>query len=231
MTELPSEEVEGLVEKLGEEGRAEETLPSEVEELLRVLESNAPYLDRCSAALELGNLGTSSPRILQALTVAQVSDSHPDVRRAAAGSLRAPVHKEYLQQHPDVVESTKSALQQVPGKGEPRRGMPRAQRVGLIRSLVVSPIAGLAVGVALAIWDADQSLFHDAGLTCGTGFLVALTVGAVVGAVVGAIAGGAEQERPHLVVNMMLGAGLSAVVAAVSWWPIFILWVVLQGGP
>ena len=231
MEELQPQELEDLVQELDGENAAEDSLPPEVEELLRVLQSSGPYHDRRSAALELGSLGISDSRIIRALTVAEASDPHPDVRRAAAGSLRAPVHKEYLQQHPDVVESAKSALQQVPGKGEPRRGMPRAQSVGLIRSLVVSPIAGLAVGVALAIWDADQSLFHDAGLTCGTGFLVALTVGAVVGAVVGAIAGGAEQERPHLVVNMMLGAGLSAVVAAVSWWPILILWVVLQGGP
>lgn len=230
MEELEPQELEDLVQELEEAG-AQESLLQEVENLLRVLQSGNLHTARQDAAEQLGNVRTSSDRIVLALITASESDPHPDVRRAATGSLQAPVHKEYLRQHPNVVESTKRALQQVPGKGETGRGMPRGQSVGLIRCLVVCPIAGLAVGLALGIWDADQSLFHDGGLTCGTGFLVALAVGAVVGAVVGAIAGGAEQEWPHLAVNMILGAGLSAVVAAVSWWPILILWVVLQGGP
>jgi hypothetical protein len=198
MEELVPQELEDLVQEL-EEASAQESLPQEVEDLLRVLQSGDLHAVRQDAAEQLGNVGTSSPRIVRALIAASESDPHPNVRRAATGSLRAPVHKEYLRQHPDVVESTVNALQQGPGKGETRRGLGGGQGISLIRCLVISPIAGLAVGLALGLWDADQSLFHDAGLTCGTGFLVALAVGAVVGAVVGVVAGGAEQERSHLV--------------------------------
>ena len=79
----------------------------------------------------------------------------------------------------------------------------------------------------IGLWDADQSLFHDGGLTCGTGFLVALIAGAVVGAVVGAVA----QGREGRVTGTILGAIVSAVVAAVSWWPITIIRIVMLGGP
>ena len=233
MQELPPEELEELVQDLEEKSHTEQSLSSEVEELLRTLQSDGPYLDRRSAALELGNLDTSDPRILQALAVAQASDPHPDVRRAAAGSLRAPVHQEYLRQHPEVVAAAESALQQAPdtdwlkgtlsGQG---RGAPE-QRASLIRCLGVSAVAGLAVGLLIALWDADQLLFHDGGLTCGAGFIVALVAGAVVGAVVGA----AVQGREDLNRGLVTGAASAGIVAAVSWFPITFFRILQLGGP
>ena len=230
MQEVPPEELEDSVQDVEEESHTEESLPSEVEELLRTLQSDGPYLDRRNAALELGNLGTSSPRILQALAVAQASDPHPDVRRAAAGSLRAPAHQEYLRRHPDAATEKESAHDQAPGKGGAGRGG-LGQGLSLVRCLGASSVAGLAVGLAIGLWDADQSLFHDGGLTCGTGFLIALAVGAVVGGIVGAVVGGDAQERPNWVVSIIVSAVVSAVVAAVSWLPITVIRVVQLGGP
>jgi tetratricopeptide (TPR) repeat protein len=84
-----------------------ESLTPEVEELLRILQSGTLYLARRDAAEQLGKVGTSSPRIIRVLRAAQESDPYPDVRRAAAKSLQAPVHKEYLKQNPDLEETEK----------------------------------------------------------------------------------------------------------------------------
>ena len=99
--------------------------------------------------------------------------------------------------------------------------------MSLIRCLGASAVAGLAVGLVLALWDADQLLFHDGGLACGTGFLIALIAGAVVGAGVGAVVQGQENR----VTGMILGAIAAAVTAAVSWFPITVLRIVQLGGP
>lgn len=222
MTELPPEELEDLVQDVEEESHTEESLPPEVEELLRTLRSGGPYLDRRSAALELGNLDTSSPRILQALAVAQASDPHPDVRRAAAGSLRAPVHQETLRRHPDAATVKESAHDQGPGKGGAGRGG-LGQGISLVRCLGVSSVGGLAVGLVIGLWHADAALSASGGPGCGAGFLVALIAGAVVGAAVTWQQNGAK--------GMILGAIAAAVVAAVSWFPITIIRIVMLGGP
>ncbi len=234
MEELGPQELEDLAQELEGEDGAEEPLSAEVEELLRDLQSGGAYLDRYRAAHGLGNVEESSPRILRALTVAQKSDPHSDVRRAAAGSLRAPVHQEYLRQHPEVVAAAaESALQQAPDtdwlKGTlsgQARGAPE-QRASLIRCLGVSAVAGLAVGVLIALWDAEQLLFHDGGLTCGAGLIVALVAGAVVGAIVGT----AVQGREDLTRGLVAGAASAGIVAAVSWFPITVFRIVQLGGP
>jgi hypothetical protein len=232
MEELKPEELEELVQELAEESEEEEALSPEVDRLLRGLGRWSPEHTQRDAAEQLGRVGTSSPQIVQALIAACQSPSG-QVRAAAAKSLRAPAHQEYLRQHPEVVAAAESALQQAPdtdwlkgtlsGQG---RGAPE-QRASLIRCLGVSAVAGLAVGLLIALWDADQLLFHDGGLTCGAGFIVALVAGAVVGAVVGA----AVQGREDLNRGLVTGAASAGIVAAVSWFPITFFRILQLGGP
>ena len=111
MEDLRPEELEELVQELEEESEEEEALSPEVEALLRDLGPWSPKHARRDAAEQLGRVGTSSPRIVQALITACESPSEL-VSTAAAKSLRAPVHQECLQQHPELTEEAESAQQQ-----------------------------------------------------------------------------------------------------------------------
>jgi hypothetical protein len=111
MDELGPQELEELVQELERESEEEEALSPEVEALLRDLGPWSPKHTRRDAAEQLGRVGTSSPRIVQALITACESPSEL-VSTAAAKSLRAPVHQECLQQHPELTEEAESAQQQ-----------------------------------------------------------------------------------------------------------------------
>jgi hypothetical protein len=128
--ELQPQDLEDLLQDLHEEGGVGESLPPEVEELLRVLQSGTRYYARSDAAEQLGKVGTSSPRIVRALLAAYESDPYRLVRWAAAESLRAPVHQAYIQEHPDLMKATERALQPRPGADrqppEPERRAPQA---------------------------------------------------------------------------------------------------------
>jgi hypothetical protein len=108
---LSEESIQELLQELEEEQTVERPLSPDVEEHLSVLLSGKLRLARKKAAEQLGSVGTSSPRIVQALTAACRSDTHSLVRRAAATALRAPVHQECLQNHPKLSEVAESALQ------------------------------------------------------------------------------------------------------------------------
>jgi hypothetical protein len=112
--ELRPEDLEELVQEFEEEDGVQESLPQEVEELLRVLQSGSLYLARQNAADQLGRVGTSSSRIIRVLAAAQASDAYPEVRRAAAKALRAPVHQQYVQQHPELQETAQRAIEKFP---------------------------------------------------------------------------------------------------------------------
>lgn len=114
MEALASRDIEAPLQEV-EEDSTQESLPPEVEELLHVLQSGELYLARQEAAEQLGKVTMSSARIVRALAAAYKSDAYSMVNRAAANSLRAPVHQEYLQAHPDLLEATESALRQAPG--------------------------------------------------------------------------------------------------------------------
>ena len=86
MEELLPQDIEELLQELDEEYGTRESIPHEVEELFRVLQAGDLYLARRNAAEELGNVRTSSPRIVRALIAAYDSDSYPEVRRAAASA-------------------------------------------------------------------------------------------------------------------------------------------------
>jgi hypothetical protein len=120
MEELKPQDIEDLLQEREEGDGAQESLPQEVEELLRVLQSGSAALDRRDAAEDLGKVGTSNPRIVRVLIGAYESDPSSMVNRAAAKSLRALAHQEYLQQHPDLMEATERALQERPGADRQR---------------------------------------------------------------------------------------------------------------
>jgi hypothetical protein len=131
MEELQPEDIEDLLQELEEESGAQESVPQEIEELLRVLQSGSEHLDRREAAVKLGRVETSNPRIVRALIAAYESDPYSMINRAAAKSLRAPVHQAYLQEHPDLMEATERALQQ-PAGSDPSRVptvRPEAERI------------------------------------------------------------------------------------------------------
>lgn len=115
MEELQRQDIEDLLQELEEESSTQASSPPDVEELLHILQSGSAALERADAAEQLGKVGTSSPRIVRALIAAYNSDPYSMVNRAAAKSLRAPVHRAYLQEHPDLMEATERALQQRPG--------------------------------------------------------------------------------------------------------------------
>ena len=104
MEELQPEELEQLVQELGGESGAEEAPSPEVEQLLQDLQPNRRYAFRRRAAKELGEVGRSNRQMVEALVEAMESDSSATVRAIAAESVRAPVHQEILQEHPDLMQ-------------------------------------------------------------------------------------------------------------------------------
>ena len=120
MEELRPEELEELVQELEGQPIAGESSVPEVEKLLRDLRAGS--LDtRLEAAHQLGASGTRGARIVRALLAASESDPHVEVRRAAARSLQAPVHQQYLQRQVSLDMHVKiaAALSVLPA-GNPR---------------------------------------------------------------------------------------------------------------
>ena len=114
MEELRPEDLEELVDELEEEWDADGSLPQEVENLLQDLQRPDLGTARLNAAMNLGKLGRSHVRIVQALMAVAESDSILEVREAARESLGAPVHQEILQEHPGLMQGAQSAAEKVP---------------------------------------------------------------------------------------------------------------------
>jgi hypothetical protein len=113
MAELQPEEIKDLLKELEKEDLTQEALPQEVEEVLQTLQSSSDSSVRREAAAQLGRVGTSSHRIVKALIAVCGSDVQPEVNAAAAKALRTPVHQEYMQQYPDLLEATEGVLQEL----------------------------------------------------------------------------------------------------------------------
>jgi hypothetical protein len=108
-------DMERLLHDLQEDFGAEGPLPPGVERLLNELRPGNLLANRKAAALQLGHLDTSHPRILTALIELSESDKSYYVRRLAAQALQAPVHRELLRAHPHLIEAADRALrEQVP---------------------------------------------------------------------------------------------------------------------
>jgi hypothetical protein len=194
MMEVPqNQELDELLEELEGESEEEEALSPQVEELLRDLQPSSPFMTRLRAARLLGGISMSSRRVVQTLATVAETDSVSEVRAMAAESLRAPVHREYMLRHPEVVALMERSVAQAPGKGETGRGM-TGQSSFPIQCLKWSAIAGLAVGGAIGLWYAEVALSPGGSPACGAGFLVALIAGAVVGALVGGVVQGREDR-------------------------------------
>jgi hypothetical protein len=152
MEELQPQDIEELLQELEEEDGVEDSLPPEVEELLQDLQPARRPTFRRRAAKQLGEVSRSSRQVVQALVTAAETDSAA-VRAAAAKSLRAPVHQEFLQQHPDLMEATERALQQRPRSGPSSGPMDRRRVSGKAtahrtsrESQSLSYYSGLALG-------------------------------------------------------------------------------------
>ena len=163
MEELKPEDLEALVRELEGESSAQESPRPDIDQLLGVLQSGTVYSARRDAAEQLGEVGTSSPRIVRALVAAYESDSYATVSQAAARSLRAPVHQEYLREDPDLMEVVEKALEQRPGSERqgPRPDMSseRAELEAQLESIAKSDsgLAGLFAAVAASALKSDHS--------------------------------------------------------------------------
>ncbi len=178
MEELRPEELEELVQELEEEDKTQEALPQDVEELLRVLQSGHSSLERRDAAEQLGNVETSSPRIVRTLIAACESEPYPKAHDAAVKSLRALVHQEVLQRHPDLRDAAERALQPHPrsptGDGPSDEESGKSFRSGVFWNLSWAVVYLLAVvGTSILAWEqvGDWALWAAAAVWFGGGVL------------------------------------------------------------
>jgi hypothetical protein len=154
---LSEDSIQEMLEELEEEQQSgQEPLSPDVENLLRELESGRYSYTRSKAAEQLGRVDTGSPRIVQALLAACETDAHSLVREAAAKALSAPVHQEWLQNHPRLLQVAEGILQREAEVAEfalRRRKAERCDRKKPTNSnLVVVSISGgiilLGIGIA-----------------------------------------------------------------------------------
>jgi hypothetical protein len=239
MEKLRTEDLEELVQELEGEDSAEESLPPEIESLLRDLQPARRFTARLRAARQLGGLSESSRRIVHALSTAAETDDSDEVRAVAAESLRAAVHQEYLQECLERKKAVDIVRQQrldrdrqtAETKRHAGRRVPKQESRFPIQCLKAGTMAGLVIGLVVGYWWAGVALRSEAGPGCGVPFLIACAIGAVVGAPVGAVAGAEERGRKDRGVSIAAGAISTAVVASLSWAPVLVVRVVLLGGP
>jgi hypothetical protein len=85
----------------------EQPLSVEMEKLLGALKGGGLAFRRLEAAEKIGKLGQSHPRLVLALLRVSEKDGSEEVRTAAAGALKAPVHAEILEKNPALYEESK----------------------------------------------------------------------------------------------------------------------------
>jgi hypothetical protein len=100
MEEQDHQQVERLFEDLQQEYAIEEPLYPEAEKSLHELRPVKLFANRRRAAEELGQLGTSHPRIVATLVELSESDKSHFVRRLAAEVLLAPALQERVPSRP-----------------------------------------------------------------------------------------------------------------------------------
>ena len=181
MEELQDQELEALVRELEGESDGEESLSPEVKVLLQDLQPARRYSFRRRAAKQLGEVSSSSRQVVQALVTAAETDSAPAVRAMATESLRAPVHREVLQQYPELKEAEESALQQHPelavaAESDPQKvldslktagGAPVQRRIyPKLRIQERHPVVRI-LGVLFALFGLGLLVLSAAGITGG----------------------------------------------------------------
>jgi hypothetical protein len=94
----------------------EDLNPEDIQQALRALSTGVLFFDRATAVRKLGGLSFTNQNIVQALAAAQVLDEHANVREMAGEALQAPVHQEFIKEHPGLisqaVEAAKNMRQQ-----------------------------------------------------------------------------------------------------------------------
>jgi hypothetical protein len=76
---------------------------SAAEQHVQDLEPKKPYATRLAAVRELGRLKNSTLEIVRALIAVKEGDPSYQMRQAAAETLEAPVHRQVLAQHPELL--------------------------------------------------------------------------------------------------------------------------------
>ena len=112
MEELQTQELEQAVQELEGEDGAEESLPPEVEGLLRDLQPARLFTSRRRAAKQLGEVSRSNRQVVQALVMVAETDASAEVRATALESLRTPALQAVLRRHPELGQRARSAAQQ-----------------------------------------------------------------------------------------------------------------------
>ena len=222
MAVLPTEELEELLEELEGQNNAAESLPLEIESLLRDLQPARRFTSRLRAARQLGEVSSSSRQIVQSLATVAELDHSDEVRAVAAESLRAPVHQEYLQEVLDRKNAVDMARQQrlitrdqVPQTGElAGRRMPEQQSRVPLQCLKAGSVVGVVVGLAIGLLGAPQP-----GLPVGGMMVATLAAGAVLGAAAGAVQGAEGRGLRDRITGIAVGAIAAAVIAPLLWWP------------
>jgi hypothetical protein len=79
-----------------------------ISQLLQNLRGNSSLYIRRDAAIALGKLEESNEQAVIALLVAKSSDASDEVKKAALASLEAPIHQQYIKDHPDIFQKEKS---------------------------------------------------------------------------------------------------------------------------
>lgn len=149
---------------------------------------------RTNAAVALGNLKNSSREMITALMIAKETDEEEDVQAAAATALSAPVHREFISTHPDMLPMIEHKIyllkhgQQKPNKQsytleaitdtlkEFYNNLP--EMVQMILSLLMLPFAIALIALPVLLFFEGVGylwmLFLEYPLAVGVGLVVAI---------------------------------------------------------
>ncbi|NIV30419.1 MAG: hypothetical protein GWN58_13260 [Anaerolineae bacterium] len=205
MEKPQAEELEDL-EQEWDGGFGEDVVPSpEMETLLDELRPAKLYTSRCRAAKQLGEVTRSNPQVVQALMTVAETDASAEVRAAAAEALRAPVHQEYLRQHPELTERAQAAARQAK-----ERRIAAADETDTGQSRLAYRLAATVLLVGALVTVADVLISWALGLGTAAGFSVIIRIAIDVGLAIGLL-----QLRKGARTWVLIRAGVGATL-----WPI-----------
>lgn len=81
-----------------------------IPQLLQDIQGGLSYKRR-DTANAMGKLDESSEEVIVALLTAKETDAKEDVKIAASSALEASIHKQYIQDHPEVLQKEKLAVE------------------------------------------------------------------------------------------------------------------------
>jgi len=115
-----------------------------IPQLLQDIQAGLSY-KRLDAANAMGKLDESSEEVIVALLTAKETDAKEEVKTAASSALEALIHKQYIQDHPEVLQKANLAVEAESTKqAKDLRRRFRIERVAFL--LTVAIIAGVIFG-------------------------------------------------------------------------------------